>query len=211
MQLQDVALQRNSKNDGYQSCAVWAMWKWKDKTAIRSKSRMHVPVWTGTMDIQGVYISMECEQILYWDDTVADMHKDILSTVQTLNSMRLIKPLCINGIWQMKTFVVIIICLTLSMFDVTHQTRPLTIKRSSVGLWVIGWLELSGSCCRTVLFVHNVCLLVLTRITEVVQICLRCHPWSVHASQQDINQSSFFCGNSKTHELHKFCIKEKPW
>lgn len=94
---------------------------------------MYLPVWTGTMDIQGVYLSMQCEQMRYWDDTVADMHKDILSTVQTLNSMRLIKPLCINWIWQMKIFVVIIICLTLSMFDVTHQTRPLTIKGAVSG------------------------------------------------------------------------------
>lgn len=36
----------------------------------------------------GVYLSMDCQQRRYWDGTVADVHKDILSTVQTLNSAR---------------------------------------------------------------------------------------------------------------------------
>lgn len=73
-----------------------------------------------------VYLSMDCQQTRYWDDSMAEVHEDILSTVQTLNSTRSTEVQCIDGFCHMKTFVVFNTCLSVSKFGRTHQTRPLT-------------------------------------------------------------------------------------
>lgn len=84
-----------------------------------------------------VYLSTDCQHRPYWDDTVADVHKDILSSVQTMSRSRLTKPQCINEMWQRKTFGIIIICLTLSKFGLIHQTRPLTTEPKRIGCFFV--------------------------------------------------------------------------
>lgn len=48
------------------------------ETTKRSDSRICVP--DGPWTVR-VYLSIDCQQWPYWDDTVADVHKYILSTV----------------------------------------------------------------------------------------------------------------------------------
>lgn len=80
------------------------------------------------MDTQGVYLSTDCQQRPYWDDTLAYVHKDFQSELyQTPSSSRSKIPWCISG------------------FDLTHETRPPEHQMSKevwlVCVWIL-WLEL---------------------------------------------------------------------
>lgn len=90
----DQASKANSKcrpqMKQHKTSAVWArVRKGKIKQQVLVEC-VHEPTWRtprARMRVE-VYLSMDDQQRRYWDDTVADVHKDILSTVQTLNSRR---------------------------------------------------------------------------------------------------------------------------